>query len=673
VSKRLVVANRGEIARRILRAGRERGYRIAVVSTEADREALARAEADEVLEVSSFLDGAAIVAAARGWGANLLHPGYGFLAENAEFAARVEAAGIAFVGPTPENMRALGAKEPAKALAASCRVPTLSALSGTELQGLPDGKWESELAARQILPPYLVKASGGGGGRGMRLVASAADLPGALRRGAEEAREAFGDPTVFVERYLKEPRHIEIQVFGDGAGGGIFLGERECSLQRRHQKVVEETPSPVVNAGLREAMGRAALALVEAAGYRGAGTVEFLVDGDGEFHFLEVNTRLQVEHPITEMVYGVDLVQAQLDLAEGHWPPPLPDPKRFVVLEPRGAAIEARVLAEDPQKGFLPTPGPLLLYREPAGEGIRVDSGYTQGGAIPSRFDSLIAKVIAWGPSRSEATSRLDAALERTVIHGPTTNLGFLQAILRHPDFHEGRFSTEWLGQLAEDLGQPLLPAPLREALGSQGFRERLSFLLSGGASGSLPVFAERFAAVGNQSFRVGSRLERPPIRIATGSEPAELTLGGPGLRSALGASTLDSSRYSESLRRAAVQASSVRAELEVRAFASRLSLSRMALTLFGETLDLDCPRHHHRAPLTASTGASEVKAPMAGKVLEIGVREGQEVDEGQVVFVVESMKMQLEVRAPVRGRVEKILVSEGQFLAGPEVMARLS
>jgi len=643
---RLVIANRGEIARRILRAARERGYTVAVVSTEADREGLVRREADAVLEVPSFLEGEAIVAAAKYWGADFLHPGYGFLAENAEFAARTEAGGIVFVGPSADNMRALGAKEPAKALAISCGVPTLSALNGAELQALPPERWDAELAARQITPPYLVKASGGGGGRGMRLVPSSAELPAALRRASEEAREGFSDPTVFVERYLREPRHVEIQVFGDGQGGGVFLGERECSLQRRHQKVIEEAPSGVVDSARRGALGHAALALVQAASYRGAGTVEFLLDSQGAFYFLEVNARLQVEHPVTEMVYGVDLVHAQLDLAEGHWPGSLPDPKRFVVLEPKGSAIEARMLAEDPRNHFLPAPGPLILYREPQGEGIRVDSGYAQGGRIPPQFDSLIAKVIAWGRDRHEAAGRLSAALESTVVHGCITNLPFLQAILRHPDFQAGSFSTEWLDRKAAELNQPLLPAPLREALQSHGFREQLSLLLSGGAPSRASRFAERFGTVGNDFFRVGSSLERPAIRIARGTEEGEILFSGPGL--------------------------AVSETRSVRAFASRLSLSEMALTVLGETLRIDCPRHHVREPLTASTGASEVRAPMAGKVLEIGVREGQQIDEGQVVFVVESMKMQLEVRAPVRGRVEKIHVSQGQILAGPEVMATL-
>jgi len=318
-AQRLVIANRGEIARRILRAGRALGHTIAVISTPSDAGSLVRREADAVLEVDSFLAIDAIVAACVDWQATLVHPGYGFLSEHAAFAQAVEEAGLGFVGPTPENMRALGGKEAAKALARACQVPVLEALLSHELAALPPERWEAELAARGIRPPYLVKASGGGGGRGMRVVADPGELPAALRQASREAEAAFHDGTVFVERYLEAPRHLEIQVFGDGQGEGVALGERECSLQRRHQKVVEEAPSAVVDETLREAMARCALALVRTACYRGAGTVEFLLDGAGAFHFLEMNTRLQVEHPVTELAYGVDLVQAQLELAAGRW------------------------------------------------------------------------------------------------------------------------------------------------------------------------------------------------------------------------------------------------------------------------------------------------------------------------------------------------------------------
>jgi acetyl/propionyl-CoA carboxylase alpha subunit len=667
--EKLVIANRGEIARRILRAARERRYQVAVISTPEDRDALVRSEADEVLEIESFLGGEEIVQAARRWKAHLLHPGYGFLAENAEFAERVEEAGIVFVGPKAENMRALGNKESAKALANECGVPALAGLASRELDGLSDDALARELESRGIVPPYLVKASGGGGGRGMRVAGSVAELPEAIRRGSEEALSGFGDPSVFVERYLDAPRHIEIQVFGDGEGGGVFLGERECSMQRRHQKVVEESPSVIVDRTLREAMGRAALALVGKTNYRGAGTVEFLLDADGKFHFLEVNTRLQVEHPVTEMVYGVDLVEAQFDLAEGAWPSALPDPKTFTLLEPRGVSLEARVLAEDPRNGFLPTPGPLVLYREPSGAGVRVDSGVAEGGRVNARFDSMIAKVITVGESREEALKRMDRALEETIVHGPTTNLPFLQALIRHPDFQSGHESTEWIGQNLESLNASLLPSALGKRLDSKAFGEKLSLVVSGGSIAPPPI-AHRFAAQGNALARIGSGLERPAMDVTAGDGPDRYVLSGPGLVDAL-ASEGPSFRFSASLRDA-VSRIEEGDSISIPFFASCPSIGEMEMTLLGETRRLADPRHAARTALDVASGSGEVRAPMAGKVLEVRFQEGDKVEEGQVVFVIESMKIQLEVKSPASGTVGKVHVTPGEILAGPDLLATL-
>jgi acetyl/propionyl-CoA carboxylase alpha subunit len=471
----------------------------------------------------------------------------------------------------------------------------------------------------------------------MRVVHSLADLPRALERASDEARAGFSDATVFVERLLQEPRHVEIQVFGDGRGGGVFLGERECSMQRRHQKVIEEAPSPVVGRALRDKLGRAALALVRATGYRGAGTVEFLLDAGGRFYFLEVNARLQVEHPVTELVYDVDLVSAQLDLAEGRWPSALADPTAFALPEPSGWAIEARVLAEDPRAGFLPTPGPLLRYREPEGPGLRVDSGVFEGGRIPPQFDSLIAKVIAAGESREEAMERLRGGLQKMIIHGTRTNLSFLQSVLRHPDFRKGDFSTTWIASHLEELDVPLIGKELRRRLGTPGFRERLSFALRG--DGLLPAgpLAVRFLEVSNDYARVGSELEERPLRLEIDRTTGDLTL-----------------RNGE----------------EIEAVATAVSPTEMALTVRGETLLLEDPRAlaHRRSRLTPADG--EVRAPMAGKVLEVRVQEGDLVEEGKVLAVVESMKMQLEVGAPIGGRVEKVLVRGGEVLEGPDLLA---
>ncbi|HXV62206.1 MAG TPA: biotin carboxylase N-terminal domain-containing protein, partial [Vicinamibacteria bacterium] len=487
--RKLVIANRGEIARRILRTARERGYEVAVISTATDRDALVRAEADEVLEVPGFLDAAAIARAAKTWGAHLLHPGYGFLSENPAFAERVEAEGIVFVGPRPETMRLLGNKVSAKTLAHEVDVPTLATVG-------PDAL--SRLQAEGIEPPYLVKAAGGGGGRGMRVVRNRNELAFAIARASEEARAGFSDATVFVEQLLENPRHVEIQVFGDGNGGAVFLGERECSLQRRYQKVIEEAPSAVVDRELRCQMGLAALRLVESARYRGAGTVEFLLDEAGSFYFLEVNTRLQVEHPVTEAVFGIDLVGCQLELAEGRWPVELPAASSRDVREPNRWAIEARVLAEDPRARFVPTPGPLRRYREPSGRGLRVDSGVAEGGRVHPEFDSLIAKVVAAASTRERAIERLEGALEEMIVHGPTTNLPFLQNVLRHPEFRAGRFGTRFLEDHLDELNGPLLPPEVFRSIQARGFRERLSRALRGESPAAEGPFAERFRRLGD-------------------------------------------------------------------------------------------------------------------------------------------------------------------------------
>jgi len=639
MTSRLVIANRGEIARRILRAARVRGCAVAVISTAEDADAPVRAEADAVLEVSSFLAAGEIIAAAQGWGAELLHPGYGFLSENADFAAAVEAAGITFVGPTPDNMRALGGKESAKAFAQRCGVPTLEALLSFELAQLPVEGWGEALATRGVLAPFLVKASGGGGGRGMRVVAAIDQLPEAIRRASEEALASFKDGTVFVERYLSAPRHVEIQVFGDGQGGGVFLGERECSLQRRHQVVLEEAPSPVVDAKLREAMGRAALALVRETRYRGAGTVEFLLDEAGRFFFLEMNTRLQVEHPVTEQVYGVDLVQAQLDLAEGDWPASLGDPNEFAVPTPRGVSLEARILAEDPRQGFLPTPGPLLVYREPSGEGIRVDSGVVEGGRVNDHFDSLIAKLIVWGADRAQATVRLTEALESFAILGCTTNLPFLLAISRHPDYRSGRVSTAWIGEHQETLNAPLLPASTLALLSSEGFRRALSDVLAG----------------------IGLPKEGPEARFASLHHP-ELTVCG-----------VEASQDFTLQRRGSAVFEAGGAGLEgLRVLhACRLPGSDLAVAAGGDVLRLEDPQGQARTQVSAQA-AGTVRAPMAGKVLEIRVAQGDAVEAAQVLFILESMKMQLEVRAPVGGHILVLHVTQGQILSGPEPLAEI-
>jgi acetyl/propionyl-CoA carboxylase alpha subunit len=667
-ARRLVIANRGEIARRILRAGRALGYAVAVVSTDEDREARVRGEADAVLTVPDFLDGPAIAAAARDWGGQLLHPGYGFLSEQAAFAQAVEDAGLVFVGPTPASMRALGGKESAKAIARRCGVPVLAALLSHELAGLAPSKWAAELAARGIRAPYLVKASGGGGGRGMRVVAAARDLPEAVARAAREAEASFHDGTVFVERYLPAPRHVEAQVFGDGKGGGVFLGERECSLQRRHQKVVEEAPSAAVDPALRAELGRAALALVRETRYRGAGTVEFLLDAEDGFHFLEVNTRIQVEHPVTELTLGVDLVQAQLELAEGRWPAALGDPGVFNVPATLGVALEARVLAEDPRSQWAPTPGPLRVYREPSGPGIRVDSGVGQGDRINARFDSMIAKLIVWGPDRASAVARLSAALEQFVILGCRTNLPLLQAISRAPDFLAGRHTTPWIQDHLAELNAPLLPGPVLAFLASAEFREALSGALCG-IGQPLPGPAGRFAAQSGPGLRLGASREPAPFRLAS-QGPGRFLLTGQALQELRKAALAATDHERGPGLLAALEQA---AEPALPLTACRLGPDGLALAVLGDTLELPDPMARlGTARAKAHPAGGPVLAPMGGKVLEVLAVVGAPVEAGQLLFVLESMKMQFEISAPRAGRVAAVFVAPGQVLQGPEALAEL-
>ena len=653
--KKIVIANRGEIARRIMRAARLRGYEVAVISTSTDSDALVRLEADAVLEVSSFLNVTEIVAASKKWGAQYLHPGYGFLSENADFASAVNAAGIFFVGPTPENMTAMGGKESAKSFAKKAQVPTLDALYSHELAALAPEKWANALHQRGIVSPYLVKASGGGGGRGMRIVDDVTLLPEAITRASEEAMASFNDGTVFIESYLLSPRHIEIQVFGDGKGGGVFWGERECSLQRRHQKVIEEAPSSVVSPQLRETMGRASLELVKRTCYLGAGTVEFLLDSQGRFYFLEMNTRLQVEHPVTEWVYGIDLVQAQLELAEtGKMPMSFGDGNVFMCPTPRGVAIEARILAEDPRNQFMPTPGPLLCYLEPQGTHIRVDSGVCQGGKVNAQFDSMISKLIVWGETRAEAYGRLAYALERYVILGCITNIPFLLACARHSDVVNGYQSTAWIAQNLDLLNASVLPESWVEFLKSQGFRDALVRVMYGESNSNVNSVGTR-----NVTFQIVS-LKNTDIDC--------FELKGPLVASLLnvGFEKISTAKRSQGLANAIVNSQ----KQSVIFYAKRISGSQIALFFWGESLLLEDPIATLNAALDTQThGSGEVFAPMAGRVLEVKVKESDAVHVGQVLIVVESMKMQLEVKASRNGVVSRILIVPGQILSGPDLV----
>ena len=440
-----MIANRGEIAVRLVRGLRERGIRSVAVYSDADRASLAVTLADEAAYIGpapsaeSYLKVENILAAAHTHGADAIHPGYGFLSENAQFAQACKDAGITFIGPPAAAIRDMGSKTGARKIAIKAGAPVVP---GTE-SAVKDAA-DAKMTAKKIGYPVLIKASAGGGGKGMRRVDREEDLEAALRDASSEALRAFKDGTVYIEKLVVEPRHVEIQVLGDHHGNMIHLGERECSVQRRHQKVIEECPAPVMQKWpeLRQKMGEAAVKVAKAAGYTNAGTVEFLVDRDGKFYFLEMNTRLQVEHPVTELVTGIDLVEWQLRVASGE---KLTIKQQDVTW--KGSAIECRVYAEDPEQNYMPSPGKIEHLREPAGPGIRIDSGVYEGWTVPMEYDPLLAKLCAWASTREVATQRLDRALAEYTLTGLRTNLSFFREILADPEFQAGRITTAFLDE----------------------------------------------------------------------------------------------------------------------------------------------------------------------------------------------------------------------------------
>lgn len=469
--RKVLVANRGEIAVRILRACQEMDIATVAVYSEADAGALHVALADEAVCIGpappreSYLRADRILDAARKTVCDALHPGYGFLAENADFADAVREAGLIFVGPRGDAMRAMGSKTAARSTVARAGVPVVP--------GYQASQEETNLAAaaEEIGYPLLVKATAGGGGKGMRMVEAAGGLIESLHSARREARYAFGDDRIYLEKWIAEPRHVEFQVVGDHFGNVVHLGERDCSVQRRHQKIVEESPSPILDDALRTQMGAAAVAAARAAGYTNAGTIEFLVDGDRRYYFLEMNTRLQVEHPVTEVVTGIDLVKLQLRIAAGE---ALPFAQEEVRL--RGHAMECRIYAEDPAAGFLPSTGRVRLAVEPVGPGVRVDAGVTTGDEVALHYDPMIAKVIVQGETRDDAIQRMEWALRHYVILGEvTTNIPFLRAVLAHGDFRAGRQDTAfverafagWSPQQRETPDAALIAAALHERLSS--------------------------------------------------------------------------------------------------------------------------------------------------------------------------------------------------------------
>jgi propionyl-CoA carboxylase alpha chain len=621
----LLVANRGEIARRVMRSARAMGLRCVAVYVDADANAPFVAEADEAVRLpDSYLDGKSILDAARVSGAGAIHPGYGFLSENAGFAADVIAAGLAWVGPSPEAIQKMGDKLAAKALALELGVPTLPSA-------------EDPAHAADVGYPLLVKAAAGGGGKGMRIVEQPAQLAEAVAAAKREAASGFGDDRVFVERYVPRCRHVEIQILGDAHGNLVHLGERECSIQRRHQKVIEECPSPRVDAALREAMGKAALELAGALGYRSAGTVEFLLDdATREFFFLEVNTRLQVEHPVTEAVTGIDLVREQLRIAAG-------GRLGFTQRDVRwsGAAIEARLYAENPAEGFLPATGTLAAFEPAAEPAVRWDSGVAEGSVIGTRFDPMLAKVIAYAPTRAEAAGRLALALERTHLGGVATNRDFLAAALRTREFLAGDTTTDFIDRVRPARSLALDGAELERvaraaALWIQGANRAEAKVLASAPTG----------------WR-NARLPDQQVKLALGDQTLEISYRA--LRDG-------SFRLSDgSLAR--VHAWSPRAidvEIDGRRLRARVTRTQGRIVIQSGRGDVEFVVRPRFEPPGSAAPSGGLVAPMPGKVIQLHVQVGQSVRAGETLLVLEAMKMEHPMRAPQDGVVVEVRVAAG-------------
>ena len=623
----VLVANRGEIARRIFRSGRDMGLRTVAVYVDADADAPFAEEADQAVRVEGYLDGEAVIAAALATGAGAIHPGYGFLAENAPFAAAVIEAGLAWVGPSAEAITTMGDKIEAKSLAASTGVPVLASSNDADDFGT-------------VGFPLLIKAAAGGGGKGMRVVEVRDDLPDAVAAARRESAAAFGDDRVFAERYVPRARHVEIQILGDAHGALVHLGERECSIQRRHQKVIEESPAPRLDGEVRQSMAEAALRLGAALDYRSAGTVEFLVDDDsGDYFFLEVNTRLQVEHPVTEEVTGIDLVREQLRIAMGEALGYDQD-----AIRTRGHAIEARLYAEDPANDYLPDTGTLDAFSAAAEPSVRWDTGVRQGSVIGVDFDPMIAKVVASGPTRVEAAGRLALALERLHIGGPRTNRDLLVGVLRSTEFLTGDTTTDFLDRVAPPGRRPIDDAELR----------------LGATAAALWLHADHRAAADVLPSVPGAwRLGRLPAeRVELGHEDRSVTVHYRRARD--GSFTLGPAGDEG---RAVIRTwSPTHIDLEVDGRRRRLTTTRaerhLHLTGAGGTITFALTPRFHPPEVELPGGA--ITAPMPGKVIEVRVAVGDGVVVGQVVAVLEAMKMENHLRATEAGIVTEVSMAVG-------------
>jgi 3-methylcrotonyl-CoA carboxylase alpha subunit len=641
---RLLVANRGEIAVRVARGAREMGIVPLGIYSEADRDAYHLQFVDDERCVGpapaneSYLNAEAIVAAAISMKADAVHPGYGFLSERAHFARAVRDAGLIFVGPTPEAMAAMGSKIEAKRRVREFDVPTVPGYDGDD-QSLATLRREAE----RVGFPLLIKASAGGGGRGMRVVESLDRFDESLAAAKREALAAFGDDAVLLERYLRDPRHIEFQILSDEHGTTLHLGERECSIQRRHQKIVEESPSVALTPELRAKMGAAAVRAAESVGYTNAGTAEFMLEGGGSFYFLEMNARLQVEHPVTELVYGIDLVQWQLRIAAGEKLTLSQDQ-----LHPRGWAIETRLYAEDPANEMLPSTGTIAHWSPPQGPGVRVDAGIAAGSVVSHYYDPMLAKIIVFGSDRAAAIARLERALLDCTIDGVRTNLPLLLWIARDQEFRAGNTTTSFLDRRLHG-GQFARSAPPREAV-----------LLCAAA-----LLVDR----------------RAPWRIAETSVPLRLRSGEHDLdivADAAGAQRwhLDGEYRGEL--RASRHGDVVQAEFDGAALRGRVEYAgdRFDVHLDGATWPFAFAPPPEASAGAAHGGAADgarVTAPMPGKIVKVAVRDGEKVEEHALLVVLEAMKMEHRIEAPSAASVDSVLVKEGAIVTAGTPLVLLS
>lgn len=616
---KILIANRGEIAWRVMRTAKAMGYRTVAVYSDADKEAPHVAFADEAVRLGpppageSYLSIDRILEAAHTSGADAVHPGYGFLSENATFAAACGKAGLVFIGPPPAAIAAMGNKAAAKRRMIEAGVPCVPGYQGADQS---DAALQTE--ARRIGLPVMVKAAAGGGGRGMRLVERDGDLAEAIGTARTEAESAFGSGELILEKAVVDARHVEIQVFADNHGNVVHLGERDCSVQRRHQKVIEEAPSPAVNADLRSRMGAAAVAAARAIGYRGAGTVEFLLGGDGAFYFLEMNTRLQVEHPVTEAISGLDLVEWQLRVARGET---LPVTQQQVKLA--GHAIEVRLYAEDADAGFLPQTGRIAVWRPAAGPGVRVDHGIKEGLAISPFYDPMIAKVIAHGATREQARARLVQALRDTIVLGPTTNRHYLIRLLEHPEFAAGRATTAFIGKHAF-AAPPISDRHWQLAAG----------LLWRQSAGRYPATLRGWR---------NSNPEPTPFRLAAGQHERTLLLPG-----GLAAGSMDAET----------------APFHIDGSEIIVDLDGLAVRFEDRT---------YAAPATATEGSDgKLRAPMDGRIVAVKVAAGDKVARGQTLIVLEAMKIQHQLKAALDAEVESVAVREGQQVSNRTVLVTM-